>query len=134
MLQDRERQADIRRSAHVRAERLLHHLALGALKPAGATDDRAVRDHANLSKTRFEAFRPDRIPVAVELKHLRGVEPHVLGGEVAGEEALAAPNADGARLRRIAEPRALLERAAWEDRAIDDECRAAIRTGRLGVQ
>src|SRR5262252_9545395 len=134
VLENLEREPDVRCATDVGAQRFLDHLAFSAAEPAGAADDGAMSDHADLAESRLEPLGPDRIAVVVEPEHLRGVEPHVIGAEIAGEEALATPDADPPGLRRIALPRALLQRTRRKHRTVDDEGRPPVRPERFGMQ
>ena len=122
------------RPGHVRSQCLLDDLSFGASKPSGAADDRAVRDHADLSQPGFETLRPDRVGVSVELKHLRRVEPHIVRRQVAREDALADPGADASRLVRVPLTRPAMERASGKDLAVDDEGGSAVGARRLRLE
>src|SRR4029079_11846644 len=120
VLDDLERQEDVRCARDVRAESQLGHLTCGAPEPARAADDGAVGGDADLPQAAFEPLGPDVVAVA-ELEHLHRVEPDVFGAERAGERAPAHPGPDAAGLAGIADSRARLQRAAREDLAVHDE-------------
>src|SRR5262245_15085464 len=65
-----ERDADVRCAADVGAERLLDDFAAGVAESTGPSENRTVRDHADLAKAGLEPFGPDGVGISVEQKHL----------------------------------------------------------------